>query len=353
MKTKTFNGAVLSKLGHPLNLEKSIKIPDPQEGQVLVKLFCSGVCHSQLMEQKGHRGDDKFLPHLLGHEGSGVVISIGNGVTKVKPNDNIVLTWIVGDGLEGGPMQYESNSSLINAGSVTTFNEYAIISENRCVKIPNNFPKDIAALLGCAVMTGCGMVKNTLNPEEGKSIAIFGLGGIGLSALMLCYKYNFKQIFCIDINQEKLLLAKKVNSNIKLINSKDTNCVHEIMSLTNGIGTDYAIDASGKASVTETAFEIINKKTGHLVFASHPEKGSKISIDPHDLICGKKITGSWGGESNPDKDVLFYCDLYLKGQLKLDYLISKKYSLSQVNDALNDLEYGRCLRPIINMEHLK
>lgn len=346
---KNFTGAVLSKLNNPLEINSSVKIPKLKSGQVLVKVSCSGVCHSQLMEKNGHRGNDKYLPHFLGHEGSGTVIAIGEGVKKVSPGDYVVLSWIKSSGMDSGSVLYDSNSQKINAGAVTTFNEMTVVSENRCVKIPSTIPSDIAALMGCAVPTGCGIIKNSLNPTPNKLIALFGMGGIGLSALTICHKFKFKKIFCVDINQSKLDMAKEINSEIIAINSSISDPYMEIINNTDGNGVDYAVDASGKPSVTELAFEVINRQSGHLVFASHPKAGSKISIDPFDLISGKKISGSWGGESNPDLDIPFYCDLYLKGELKLDSLITKKYELSDINNAFEDLENGTVIRPIINM----
>ena len=156
MSLPKMKAAVLMRLDRPLDIVSEIELSAPGRGQVLVKLAYSGVCHSQLMEARGRRGVDPYLPHLLGHEGSGKVISIGEGVTKVSPGELVVLGWIRGNGLESGGMQYHCDclSQKINAGGVTTFNEYALVSENRVVPLPNNVPLDIAVLFGCALPTG-------------------------------------------------------------------------------------------------------------------------------------------------------------------------------------------------------
>ena len=180
MKT---NAAVLIAHNQPLEIV-TLDLPPLQAGQLIVKMAYSGVCQSQLMEVTGKRGKDPYLPHLLGHEGSGEVIEIGEGVSKVKPGDNVVLGWIKGKGINAPGATYKWGDVTVNSGSVTTFTEYAIVSENRCVKTPDGFPVELAPLLGCAVPTGAGLVLNTLKPKTGSSIAFFGLGGIGLSAML-------------------------------------------------------------------------------------------------------------------------------------------------------------------------
>ena len=140
--------AVLHALNVPLSIRNDIELPVLCHGQVLVKLAYSGVCHSQLMESRGRRGEDAYLPHLLGHEGSGVVVEVGPGVAKVQSGDSVILGWIKGSGIEAGGVQYKCSDGVLNGGGVTTFNDYAVVSENRCVKVPDGVPMDIAALLG-------------------------------------------------------------------------------------------------------------------------------------------------------------------------------------------------------------
>lgn len=343
--------AILSKLNQPLEVIFKVKLTSPGPGQVLIKLAYSGVCHSQLMEVRGRRGHDAYLPHMLGHEGSGKVIEVGDGVTKVSPGDLVVLGWIKSSGLDGGGVEYECEClpHLINAGGVTTFNEYALVSENRIVPLPSGIPLDIAVLFGCAVPTGAGIITNDLQPAPGSTLAVFGLGGIGLSALMATMLYQCEKVIAVDVSQEKLALAKSFGAT-HVINACVSDPVDEIRMITNGIGVDYAVEASGQAFVIEQAFASVRRGGGVCVFASHPAQGSSISIDPYELICGKQIRGSWGGSSNPDRDVPKFAQLYLEGKLPLAKLITKRYPLDDINEALDDLENQRVGRPLIEID---
>jgi S-(hydroxymethyl)glutathione dehydrogenase / alcohol dehydrogenase len=343
--------AVLTHLNKPLDVLSGIEFTEPGYGQLLVKLAYSGVCHSQLMEVRGRRGHDAYLPHLLGHEGSGKVIAIGEGVSKVSPGEMVVLGWIKGSGLEGGGVKYicDCLPQPINAGGVTTFNEYALVSENRVVPLPAGVPLDIAVLFGCAVPTGAGIITNDINPIPGSSIAVFGLGGIGMSALMATMLFQCAKVIAIDVFADKLALARSFGAT-HTIDASSSDPVSEIRALTDGLGVDYAVEASGQVKVIEQAFNSISRGGGECVFATHPEEGKTISIDPYELICGKQIRGSWGGSSNPDRDIPEFAKLYLQGKLPLEKLITKRYHLNDINQALDDLEQGRVGRPLIEID---
>ena len=205
------NAAVLEELGQPLQI-KLIDTAPLLPGQVLIKVLFSGVCRSQLMEVKGKRGVDSWLPHLLGHEGSGIVQEIGEGVTKIKVGDEVILGWVKGGGLEAPGAKYKYGDQIINSGQVTTFSNFSIVSENRLVKKPISLPFDIAVLYGCALPTGAGMVLNELKPSVDLSTIILGLGGIGLSALMALKALNVKMIIAVDISDEKLKKKKKLGA---------------------------------------------------------------------------------------------------------------------------------------------
>jgi S-(hydroxymethyl)glutathione dehydrogenase/alcohol dehydrogenase len=351
MFVSKMKAAVLTHLNKPLDVLSGIEVAEPGYGQVLVKLAYSGVCHSQLMEVRGRRGPDAYLPHLLGHEGSGKVIQVGDGVSKVKSGDLVILGWIKGAGLDGGGIKYRCNCSqlLINAGAITTFNEYALVSENRVVPLPAGVPLDIAVLFGCAVPTGAGIITNDLRPIPGSSIAVFGLGGIGMSALMAIMLFKCTKVIAIDVSAEKLALARSFGAT-HTIDARTSDPVNEIRALTGGLGVDYAVEASGQVKVIEQAFASIRRGGGVCVFASHPEYGNLISIDPYELICGKQIRGSWGGSTNPDRDIAIFAQLYLEGKLPLEKLITKRYPLESINEALDDLEHHRVDRPLIEID---
>lgn len=324
-------------------------MPELLPGQVMVKIFFSGVCRSQLMEARGGRGDDLWLPHLLGHEGSGEVVEIGEGVTKVKKGDKVILGWIRGNGAEAPGAKYVCEGQIINSGRVTTFSSYTIASENRLVKLPEGLPMDIAVLFGCALLTGAGMVFNEMKPSSDESIVVIGLGGIGLSALMALTTLKCKQIIAIDISDERLEVARSFGATA-VINSSTQDVKKEIELLT-GDGADGCIESAGKVETIELGFSLIKKAGGRIYFASHPPEGQYIRLAPHELISGKQIFGSWGGACYPDQDIPRLAERFFSGDLALQKLITKKYSLGQINEALDDLQSGKVFRPLICMEH--
>lgn len=341
--------AILTELGKPLAIVDNVGLPELKPEQVLVRLAYSGVCHSQLMEVRGLRGDDPWLPHMLGHEGSGKVVAVGGQVTKVAPGDYVILGWIKGDGQDGGGAQYCCDGAAVNSGGVTTFSEQAVVSENRLVRLPKGVPLDIAVLFGCAVPTGAGLLINEVQPAPGSTIALFGLGGIGMSALMATMLYDCKTVIAVDLSEQKLALAREFGADIT-INSAESDAVGEIKRMTDGRGVDYAVEASGICAVIEAAFEVTRAGGGLCVFASHPAHGERIRLDPHALISGKQIRGSWGGASRPDSDIPKLAALYREGRLPLEKLITKRYSLDQVNQAIDDLARGQVGRPIIEID---
>lgn len=339
--------AILEQINKPLKI-KNIKFNSLKRGQVLVEIAYSGVCHSQIMEARGKRGEDKWLPHLLGHEGTGIIKQIGEGVSKVKIGDRVVLGWIKGSGINAETATYNLNSQVINSGNVTTFNEFSVVSENRVTKLDEEIPLDVGVLFGCAIPTGSGIVINEIQPKENTTIAIFGLGGIGLSALMATKLYKFKKVIAIDIEDNKLQLAKEFGAT-HTINSLEEDVNEKIKKLTSNEGVDYSVEATGLVKMIETAFKNVKKSGGLCVFASHPQNGDLIKIDPFDLICGKQIRGSWGGASFPDEDLPKFYNLYKKGKLPLEKLLGKRYTLNEINEALDDLENRKVTRPLIEI----
>ena len=345
MKTRA---AVLHTLNRPLSIQE-VEMPSPGRGQVLVKVACSGVCRSQLMEVQGKRGPDRYLPHLLGHEGSGTVLQVGQGVDKILPGDRVVLTWIKGEGTDSGGTTYSGAQGVINAGPVTTWSEHAIVSENRCVRLGREMPMDVAALLGCAVLTGAGIVLNTMRPKPEESILVWGVGGVGLSAVMGANLCGCKTIIAVDTHQNKLELAGEFGAT-HVVNAQLEDPRKRIREIVGPDGVNFAVEAAGLVRTIEMAFESVRKSGGLCVFASHPPLGERISLDPHDLISGKTIKGSWGGESIPERDIPRFVELYRHGKLPLEKLITGRYGLGDVNQALADLDAGTAGRPILVMD---
>ena len=340
--------AVLFELNKPLAI-RTLKRRPLESGQVFVKILYSGVCRSQLMEVSGFRGEDRWLPHLLGHEGSGVVEDVGPDVKKFKKGDEVILSWIKGNGIEAQGAIYDSDDAVINSGKVTTFSNYSVVSENRLTKKPKNLGFDAAILFGCALPTGAGMVMNELDVNFESSVVVVGLGGIGLSAIAMLLSLKIKNIMAVDISAKKLDLVESWGVNHTIDASKPN--IKELVEEIFPDGADYCIESAGRVSTIELGFSLVNKNKGKLLFASHPPEGEKIRLSPHELISGKSISGSWGGAIDPDRDIPILYHNFISADFPLDSLLTKPYSLSDINKALEDLESGKVLRPLIKMEH--
>lgn len=346
MKTQA---AVLTKLGAPLEIWE-LDIPSLKPGQVLVKLAYSGLCHSQLNEVKGLKGEDRFIPHTLGHEGSGIVSAVGPGVTKVREGDPVVVSWLKGTGLDVPGTQYGSSRGAVNSGAISTFLHVAVISENRVIPIPSQMPLKEAALLGCALPTGAGVVKNEMGLKAGEGFAVFGAGGVGLSALMAAKHAGANPLIAVDVQDAKLQAAKRMGAT-HVVNARDKDPAAAIMEITGGSGVDYVFESAGKRDAMEKAFGSL-KAPGLCVLAGNLPKGEHISIDPFELIRGKRIVGTWGGRSQIDADVANYAQLYLSGAFDLAGLITHVVPLSDINTLLAELEAGRVGRGLIDLNSI-
>ena len=339
--------AVLYETNRPLVIE-TLKIPEPDFGQVLVKVHFSGICHKQMEEIRGHRGLDPYLPHLLGHEGAGVVETIGPGVTIVAPGDHVVLSWIKGVGIDANTPTYYKGEQPINAGWVTTFNEYAVVSENRVTGIRKDMPLDKAALLGCAVATGVGVAINQARVIPGSTVAVFGIGGVGLNVVQGSALASAGKIIAVDIVDAKLEMATKFGAT-HTINALKQNPVQQIIELTGNIGVDYAFATIGKIETMEQAYESAQKHGGYVNIVGVPPYGGKISIDAYPLHDGKCLVGASGGQTRKEKDFPKYIELYFAGKLKLDEQITHRYRLDDINMAFQLMEKGELGRAIVEL----
>ena len=340
--------AVLFEINQPLRI-LDLEVPKLKQGQVLVDVAYSGICGSQLNEIHGLKGEDKFLPHTLGHEGSGIVLEVGKDVRKVKPGDHVVLTWIKGLGADVPSTIYHSIESPVNSGAIGTFMKKTVISENRLVPIPKEVPLIEAALLGCAIPTGAGIILNNAKINIGESVAVLGVGGIGLSAVMAASAVGAEKIIAVDVVDQKLDLAEQIGATHK-INSTSKNPLNEILEITHGKGVDYAIESAGRKDTMEMALKSVRNGGGRCIIAGNLPSGAKISIDPMDLIKGKNILGSWGGETKPDEDIPKYVDLFYESKLKLNKLITHVYKLEEINKAIDKLESSKTGRVMIDMQ---
>ena len=340
----TMKAAILVEQKKPLIVDE-INLPKALEiGQVLVKVHFSGICGSQLGEIDGAKGPDAYLPHLLGHEASGTVLAIGPGVKHVKEGDVVVLHWRKGLGIEGEPPKYLWQNKPLNAGWIATFNEYAIVAENRVTPI-NNGDLEVAALFGCAVTTGFGVVKNNAKLSIGDSVVIFGAGGVGLNIVQAAALVSAYPIIAVDLYDGRLELAKKMGAT-HIINSSKVNAEEEIKAILGSKPLDCFIDNTGNPKIIELGYAITHAQ-GRVILVGVPRKGNSISIYSLPLHFGKLISGSHGGETIPQNDIPRYYHLYDQGKIHLKELITERYPLEDINIAIERMRSGaasgRCL----------
>jgi len=350
MKVNKMKAAILVKSHKPLEVTE-IDLPKKLFcGQVLVKIHYSGICGAQINEIEAAKGPDKFLPHLLGHEGSGIVIETGPNVKTVKPGDKVVLHWRPSDGLQSETPTYKWDGKNVNAGWVTTFNEYAVISENRLTSIPEDFDLKLAPLLGCAVTTALGVINNDAQVKIGQSVVIFGVGGVGLNIAQAANMVSAHPIIGVDIIDNKLDMAKKFGATHCFNNKSESNIQNKILEIVGKKGADVVIDTTGNARVIETAYNITHPD-GKTILVGVPRKGDNISIYSLPLHFKKVLTGSHGGSAVPHIDIPRYIRLIKSGKLKLDGLITHEFPLNEINRAIDLLKSGKSGRIIISMEN--
>ena len=342
MKTQA---ALLVQTGQPLVLAE-IETPALKPGQVLVEIAYSGACGTQVMEWRGDKGEDKWVPHCLGHEGTGTVIEAGSAVTKVKVGDKVVLSWIKGTGIEAGGAVYDWDGKKVNAGGVTTFQRHAVVSENRLTLLPPDLPMDVAVLLGCAAPTGMGAVYNVLKVQPGDAVAVFGTGCIGLNALMAAALAGAMPVIGIDPNPTRRALAQIYGATHVIDASGDV--LAEIKKIVPQ-GVDLAVESSGIPAVMEQAINATRQQGGRAVVIGNAKHGAVLSLNPGVFNQGKSLLGTWGGDSVPDRDYGRYGRLLNSGRFPVRDLLSKPYSLAQADQALQDLAAGKVGRPLIDM----
>ncbi|HXK01993.1 MAG TPA: zinc-binding dehydrogenase [Verrucomicrobiae bacterium] len=335
--------AILEQLRSPLVLDE-IEVPALECGQVLVQIHQTGICGAQIGEIDGRKGEDRFLPHLLGHEGGGVVLETGPGVTHIRKGDHVVLHWRKGAGIHARTAKYSWNGRTVNSGWVTTFNECAIVSENRLTPIPKDIPFDVAALMGCAVTTALGLINNLAQLKIGQSIAVFGCGGVGLNVVQGAAMVSADPIIAIDIYDDKLALAAEFGAT-HLINSAKSDVREEVRKIVGPAGVDVFVENTGLVRLIETAYQL-TANTGRTILVGVPKHDEDITIHSLPLHFGKVLTGCEGGSTDPTVDIPRYLRLYQRGKLNLDRLITHRLPFAEINSALDKVragEVGRCV----------
>jgi S-(hydroxymethyl)glutathione dehydrogenase / alcohol dehydrogenase len=347
MQIKKTKAAILVEQKKPL-IVAEINLPEKLSfGQVLVEIQYSGICGAQLNEIEGAKGPDNFLPHLLGHEGSGVVLEIGEGVKTIKPGDHVVLHWRESDGLQSETPDYQWDGKKVNAGWVTTFNQHAVISENRLTKIQNDFDMKLAPLFGCAVTTAVGVVNNDAQVKIGQSVVIFGVGGVGLNIAQAADMVSAYPIVGIDIKDQKLNMAQNfgVSHGFNSMNVSDLD--KEILSRVGEKGADVVIDTTGNPRVIEQAYRLTHPD-GKTILVGVPTKGDNVSIYTLPLHFKKVLSGSHGGSAEPHVEIPRLINLIKNDRMTLDGLFTHEFKLDQINEAIEVVRSGTAGRVLLD-----
>jgi S-(hydroxymethyl)glutathione dehydrogenase/alcohol dehydrogenase len=259
----------------------------------------------------------------------------------------VCLHWRKGNGIQANPAQYKWNGKLVNSGWVTTFSDYSVVSENRVTPIPKDTPFDIAALMGCAVTTALGLINNDAKVKIGQSVAIFGCGGVGLSMVLGSVMVSANPIIAIDIFDSKLESARRFGAT-HLLNGKNTDLRAEIRNIVGAPGVDVAIENTGNVRLIEMAYELTAPQ-GRTILVGVPRYDEDITIHSLPLHFGKVLIGCEGGQSNPPVDIPRYLRLYEGGKLDLGRLITHRFPLEQINEALDVVRSGEAGRVMLHM----
>jgi len=359
--------AILYQPKSPLKIE-DIEIPQPSDDEVLVKVKAVGVCHTDFHPIKGDM--PLPMPVILGHEGAGIVEKVGARITTLKPGDHVILSVMPSCGkcrycAVGKPFLCEKAGPLIFTGTMldgttrlkkkdgqtlyhffaqSSFAEYCVVNESTAVKVRDDIPLEEIATLGCGATTGIGAIVNTAQVEAGASVAIFGCGGVGLSAIMAAKMVGAGKIIAVDILDNKLDMAKEFGATHP-INSSKEDPAEKIKQITGG-GCDYALEVIGNVNVMAQAYDSI-RPGGKLVIVGAAPVGAKVSFDAFTLLFGKTIVGTAGGHLRPSIDIPRYVELYAEGKLPLNKLVSRKLPLEEINKAFEAMEKGEVARSII------
>lgn len=367
MKTRA---AVAWEAGKPLSIEE-VDLEGPRAGEVMVKLVATGVCHTDAYTLSGADPEGVF-PSILGHEGAGVVVEVGPGVTSVAVGDHVIPLYTPecgkckfclsgktnlcqairatqGKGLmPDGTSRFSKNGKTIyHYMGTSTFSEYTVLPEIAVAKINKAAPLDKVCLLGCGITTGIGAVLNTAKVEPGSTVAVFGLGGIGLSVIQGAVMAKASRIIAVDINEDKFEMARLLGAT-DFVNPKnyDKPVQEVIVDLTDG-GVDYSFECIGNVNVMRSALECCHKGWGESVIIGVAGAGQEISTRPFQLVTGRVWRGSAFGGVKGRTQLPDYVERYMKGEIKIDEFITYTMPLDRINEAFDLLHEGKAIRSVI------
>jgi alcohol dehydrogenase len=367
--------AVLEKMGAATPYEKSkplavqaVELDSPGDGEVLVKVAAAGLCHSDLSVIDGNR--PRPTPMVLGHEAAGVVQELGPGVEDLSVGDHVVMVFVPSCGhclpcSEGRPALCEPGAVANGAGTllsgarrlhrnggdvhhhlgVSAFAEYATVSRRSLVKIDRELPLDEAALFGCAVLTGVGAVINTARVPAGSSVAVLGLGGVGLSSLLGAVAVGARRVVAVDLSDNKLGLARQLGAT-DTFNAGGANAVEEIRAATGG-GVEFAFEMAGSVRAMDLAYKI-TRRGGTTVTAGLPPPTHTFALPQVNLVAEERtVKGSYIGTCVPNRDLPRYIELYRRGKLPVDRLMSSRLKLDEINIGFDRLHEGKAVRQVV------
>lgn len=341
MKT---TAAILVEQRQPLVIDE-VEVPALGYGQVLVEVAVTRICGSQIGEIDGVKGPDRFLPHLLGHEGGGTVLEVGPEVRHVKAGDRVVLHWRPGRGIESRAPLFKWNGRTCNAGCVATFSRYAVVSENRLTPVPANVDFEVCALLADTLTTGFGVITNDARVRIGESIVVVGCGGIGLGVILGAKLAGAYPIIAVDLHEHKLAKAREYGAT-HTINSTQEDFAAASEAILHG-KADVVIDGTALPTVLEKAFSLAGP-TGRCVVFGVMQHDRKLSLNTLPLHFGKTLTGSHGGESEPALDIPRYLRLMNGGGFDLRGMVSHRVQLNDINDTIARMRSGEVIHAMIH-----
>ena len=363
--------AVAWEAKQPLQIEE-IDVMPPQKGEVLVRIIATGVCHTDAYTLSGADSEGKF-PCILGHEGGGIVEQVGEGVSTVKPGDHVIPLYTPecgeckfclsgktnlcqkiratqGQGLmpDGTTRFFKDGNPVYHYMGTSTFSEYTVLPEISLAKINKDADLKEVCLLGCGVTTGMGAVKNTAKVKQGDSVAVFGLGGIGLAVVIGAAHASAGRILAIDINESKFDLAKKLGVTDCINPSKIDKPIQEyIVDLTDG-GVDFSFECIGNVDVMRSALECCHKGWGESIIIGVAGAGEEIRTRPFQLVTGRVWRGTAFGGVKGRSELPDYVERYMKGDFRLSDFITHTMPLEQINEAFDLMHEGKSIRSVIH-----
>ena len=357
----------------PLSIEE-IDVMPPQLGEVRVRIIATGVCHTDAFTLSGDDPEGLF-PVILGHEGGGIVESVGEGVTSVQVGDHVIPLYTPecreckfclsgktnlcqkiretqGKGLmpDGTTRFFKDGKPIFHYMGCSTFSEYTVLPEISLAKVNKEAPLEEVCLLGCGVTTGMGAVMNTAQVEEGATVAIFGIGGIGLAAIIGATMARASRIIAIDINESKFELARKLGATDCINPKKYDKPIQEIIVEMTGGGVDYSFECIGNVNVMRSALECCHKGWGESIIIGVAGAGQEISTRPFQLVTGRVWRGSAFGGVKGRTELPGIVDRYMQGEFKLDDFISFTMGLDRINEAFDLMHAGKSIRTVIHFD---